>query len=198
MEEWLTETAEACLRIVTATLYRGRLSPAQAADLAEDAVSFAHAQALKNLPALESARHCRNWVVRVVLNHAYEVQRTEGRRRERLQELALAEEERTPPLQPFVALMLELLPELSPEDRALIERRFLDGLTLQELADEIGLVTPSGASLRLSAAAPAAGTRGGTRRRARRLGGGRYLLSRARETELANGGEIARARQRSR
>jgi DNA-directed RNA polymerase specialized sigma24 family protein len=144
-EDWLAANWEGCVASLIAVLHRRGLSAKQAADLACDAVSFAGQRLLEVRPVVESERHRRNWVLRVALNYAIDVRRTETRRRWALRrqfaegggEAALAPE--PSPLQPFLDLMRGALARLPEEEQRLIEARFGEGASLQELVDEFGL-----------------------------------------------------------
>jgi RNA polymerase sigma factor (sigma-70 family) len=143
-QDWLAANWEACVAYLIAVRHRRGLSPQQAADLACDAVSFAGQQLLAKQPELESERHRRNWILRVAVNYAIDVRRTENRRRRALRrqyaevggEVALATE--PSPLQPFLDLMRDALATLPEEERRLIEARFGEEASLQELVDEFG------------------------------------------------------------
>ena len=90
----------------------------------------------------ESVEHCQNWLNQVAIRQASEGARTDIRHNEILQESAeqrTARGEERHRLAPYVEDMLHRLPELPEEERALIERYYLDEIPLRILVEEFKL-----------------------------------------------------------
>jgi RNA polymerase sigma factor (sigma-70 family) len=137
----LAKCLEPATAAALAALYRLGVPPKQVAEQTTAGISFAYLKALETQKRFVSQKHCRNWLVRVAVNHAIQTFRTEGGRRKILQKLhtqgRASDAELTPrpsPLQPFLEAMKDFLPRLSDEDRLVIELRFLEGLPLKALA----------------------------------------------------------------
>jgi RNA polymerase sigma factor (sigma-70 family) len=147
-EQWLADCANTCVRAVTGALVRLGVSPQRAADLAGEGVSFAHAQAIEQTPAFTNLEHARKWVVRVAINRAIQLLRTDQRRRKieaRIHTEGRANDAgstpRPSPMAPFLEMIPEYLAMLPAEQRLLVRLSFLEGYTLEEIAGVFGSST---------------------------------------------------------
>jgi RNA polymerase sigma factor (sigma-70 family) len=115
------------------------MHPERASELATEAVQEALTRAceLRDQPGhFAAAADLQRWVVVVARNYAFD----RGRRVIRRQETDLPEDIPSPapsPLAPFLEPLLQVIDQLPPEDRVLVQRKFVEGQTYREIGQEL-------------------------------------------------------------
>ncbi len=114
----------------------GRICGSIALDAGPDAAQETAIQVMRDLPGLREPTRLRAWVRRIATREA--IRHAERRRREPL--LAEVDERRAVGFDPSLARdVATVLGELSPDQRAILVLRDLEGLSEAEAADLLGL-----------------------------------------------------------
>lgn len=115
---------------------RGRL-PSRA-DLAEDAVQEAFIRTVRHRDRFDCRRPFAAWFYAILRNVCVDFGRKETRREQQIRELTL-EQERAADERQTAPDAMALLRALSPGDREILVYRFIHGLSLQEIAEQLGI-----------------------------------------------------------
>lgn len=121
------------------SLRRYAMSLARDPDVADDLVQEALIRALAHIQLLGRLnRHQRrSWLFRVLRNLFIDEQRT--RRRQTALVEQMARENETSAEMPLPALSPDILSQVPPRERDLLERRYVLGMNSREIAQELGI-----------------------------------------------------------
>jgi len=107
--------------------------------LAEDAVQEAFIRTVRNRDSFDCRKSFAAWFYTILRNVCLDYCRKEMRREKQLQEIAQQEE---PAANDSIAhrdMVAAILQTLAPTDREILIYRFIHGLTIREIAEQLGL-----------------------------------------------------------
>lgn len=137
------EALDRLLRSIQEPLYQRVLSIAGDRDLAEDVVQDVFMLILKKLRWLREPQHFRAWAFRIAAREAFRRIKRERRISPVDEHGALEQIEDPKPLKPLDAIavrnVLNSMGDLPPASRAVLTLHYVDGATLSEAAQVLGL-----------------------------------------------------------